>query len=88
MKLWTAWVDYGGTGEGRTLMAWIAYAESEADAIARFEKRFDRYSAGCAYFKEGVIENDVTRFLIPPTVFKQVRRLERRASYEFRTSLH
>ena len=40
MKLWTVWVDYGATGEGRTLMARIGYAEDEADALAAFAKVF------------------------------------------------
>jgi hypothetical protein len=32
MKLWTAWLDYYATGEGRALFARIAYAETAEDA--------------------------------------------------------
>ncbi len=36
MKLWTVWQDYGATGEGRTLMARIAYAQNAQEAVAGF----------------------------------------------------
>jgi hypothetical protein len=42
MKLWTAWLDYYATGEGRTLFARIAYAETAEDAIRQFGTAFDR----------------------------------------------
>lgn len=32
MKLRTVWLDYFGTGEGRTLMARIAYANDAQEA--------------------------------------------------------
>ena len=43
MTLWTVWQDYGATGEGRTLMARIAHAESAQEALADFGREFDPY---------------------------------------------
>ena len=32
MKRWTVWLDYFATGEGRTFMALVTYAETAEDA--------------------------------------------------------
>ena len=40
MKLWTVWIDYFATGEGRTVMAWVGYAGKEVEARAGFAKQF------------------------------------------------
>jgi hypothetical protein len=69
VKLWTAWSDYGATGEGRTCMARIAYAMTAAEAIAGFGAAFNPYIAICADVGAGVVENEVTRlfcFRPPP----------------------
>jgi hypothetical protein len=66
MKLWTVWLDYGGTGEGSTFAARVAYADDEQGALAGFEKVFGDFDARCAYAVEGVAENRVTRSLFAP----------------------
>ncbi len=80
MKLWTVWLDYFATGEGRTFFARIAYAEKAEDAIAKFGEAFDPHFARGADAEEGVVENDVVRFLFAPTVLEQARRLEGKAN--------
>jgi hypothetical protein len=88
MKLWTVWQDYGATGEGRTLMARIAYAESAQEAIAGFGREFDPYYASGAEALEGVQENEVTRVLFAPAAFMQARQMEGRATLELAASFY
>ena len=38
MKLWTTTVEYGASGEGETLMAWIGHAEDAVEAKAELIK--------------------------------------------------
>lgn len=40
MKLWTTTVEYGASGEGETMMAWIGHAENAAEAKAELIKVF------------------------------------------------
>ncbi len=63
MKLWTVWRDYSATGEGRTLMARIAYAENAQDALAGLGREFDSYFSSGAGVLEGVQQNAVTQAL-------------------------
>jgi hypothetical protein len=80
MNLWTVWLDYSATGEGRSLFARIAYAEAAEDAIELFGKTFDAYYARGADAEEGVVENAVTAFLFSPAALEQARQLEGKAS--------
>ena len=73
MKLWTVWQDYGATGEGRTLMARVAYAENEEEALAGFGRAFDLFFASGAKALEGVQENEVTQALFAPAAFQRAR---------------
>lgn len=79
MKLWTAWADYAATGEGRTLMAIIAYAENAEDAKKKFAEKFSDYMALGCETQEGVVENNITSFLFSEKLFKQVRSEEHKA---------
>ena len=80
MKLWTVWQDYGATGEGRTLLARVAYAENEQDARAGFTREFDEHFVSGAEAIEGVQENEVTRALFAPGALKGARDMEGRAT--------
>jgi len=82
MKLWTVWQDYFATGEGRTLMARIGYAEDEQDSRAGFGRKFDPYFASGAAALEGVHENEVTQALFSPAALKRAREMEGRATLE------
>ena len=88
MKLCTVWVDYGATGEGRTLIARIAYAEDEREALAGFEKAFDPYYARSAEATEGVSENNVTRALFKAEALEWVRQHEGRANVDLSGKFH
>ena len=88
MKLWTAWLDYFATGEGRSLMACIAYAENEQGAIARFERQFGQHYAQAAEALEGVHKNEVTQVLFTPLALKRAKELEGRAMVEVAGSFY
>ena len=61
--LWTTWLDYYATGEGRTVMAWIGYARDESQAREQFGKKFDPYFAQGCEVERGVVRNEITRFV-------------------------
>lgn len=63
MRVWTVWLDYLATGEGRTKMACFTLAESEFDAISKFQERFGEYFAQGCQAQEGVLRNNVTKLL-------------------------
>ena len=88
MKLWTVWQDYGATGEGRTLVARIGYAESEQEARAGFERVFDQCYLSGALAMEGVQENEVTRALFAPGALKRAKDMEGRATLELCARLY
>ncbi len=88
MTLWTVWQDYYATGEGRTLMARIAYAENAQEALAGFGREFDPYFASGAEALEGLQENEVTRALFAPAAFERVRQMEGRATLELAGRFH
>jgi hypothetical protein len=88
MKLWTAWSDYYATGEGRSLFAWIGYAEGRTEALKSFGSAFDEYFAQGAEAVEGVVENDVTRHLFSQTVLDSVREMQGRAIVDLIGRLH
>lgn len=53
-RLWTAWCHYGATGEGETLMALIAYADSAQEKWPRkSEQRLSAPSAIATHDAEG-----------------------------------
>lgn len=88
MKLWTVWQDYGATGEGRTLMARVAYAETELEALAGFGREFDPFFASGAKALEGVQENEVTQVLFAPEALKRARQMEGRATLALAARFH
>jgi len=88
MRLWTVWLASSATGEGRSLLARIAYAETAEDAIAAFGKAFDPYFARGADAGEGVVENAVTAFLLSPASLEQARRLEGKANVVVESRFH
>jgi hypothetical protein len=88
MKLWTVWLDYGATGEGRTLLARIACADSEQAALDGASKVFGEFWARCAEAAEGVVDNNVTRALFAPDTFQRVKQLEGRANVDLYAQYH
>lgn len=88
MKLWTVWQDYAATGEGRTLMARIAHAESAQDALAGFGLEFDSYFSVGAEVAEGVQQNAVTQALFAAAALRRLRQMEGRATLELAARFH
>jgi hypothetical protein len=86
--LWTAWADYGATGEGRTLLVWIGYAENAAEARDGFGVRFGDFFKRLCEAEEGCVDNEVTRRLVPGETIERLRELSGKAHVEFYTQLH
>lgn len=88
MRLWTAWLDYHASGEGRSLFARIAYAETASDAIGQFGDAFDPFFARGADAEEGVVENAITAFLMSPAALELARQLEGKAGVVVEARFH
>lgn len=66
--LWTAWLDYSATGEGRAFMACICFAKSEEEIRSHFGNKFHPwYAKGCDV-GQGVVRNGVTTLLWSATM--------------------
>lgn len=88
MKLWTAWSEYYGTGEGRTVMALITYANNLEDIVLKFHRQFGTfYSIGCEA-EEGVVRNTYTRHLFSESLLHAVETAKDRANIELYASSH
>ncbi len=88
MKIWTAYCDYFATGEGRTLMACIVYANDETEAKDKFKAKFgDWYFLGCDA-EEGVVKNSVTQFLFSDHALEMATKEEGRANIDIHASVH
>ena len=88
MTLWTAWCDYYATGEGRTLLVWIGYAEDRSDALRSFGDAFDPYFAGGADAAEGVVGNEVIGLLFSERALDDVLSMQGRATVQLTGRLH
>ena len=79
-KIWTGWMDYFATGEGRSLMAYIGHAQSEDELRTSASEAFGEYYARGLNIAEGLIENNVTLMVFSAKTFELVRGLDGRAS--------
>ncbi len=68
--VWTVWLDYFATGEGRTRAACLVQASSAEAARARFAENFSDYFARGADVQAGVIRNAITTFLFSDEALK------------------
>lgn len=80
MKLWTVWLDYFATGEGRAYMAYIAYADTAELAREGFARLYSAYYAKGAGVDEGVVRNRVTELLFSSQVLDAVQSLSGEAA--------
>lgn len=62
--LWTSWLDYSATGEGRTLMLRTTCASSEDDAKRKFQEQFGDYFAQGCEAQVGVVRNEVPTYVL------------------------
>ena len=74
--LWTGWMDYFATGEGRSLMAYIGYAQNADELRKSAGIALSEYYAKGLDVAEGVIENDVTLVVFSAKTFELVRALD------------
>lgn len=63
MELWTTWLDYKTTGQGRTVMACITTSGDASQAIATFQEKFGEYFAMGCTAEAGLPRNKVTKLL-------------------------
>lgn len=88
MKLWTVWLDYFSTGEGRAYMATVTYADTEEQAREVFARLYSHYYAEGAGVQEGVVRNRVTGLLFSPQVLDAVQSLSGEASITLNGYFH
>ena len=88
MKLWTTTVEYGASGEGETLMAWIGHAEDAAEAKAELIKVFNAFHGAFGMSVEGVARNSVTELLFSEDALQMLERLEGKATVRAHAMLH
>lgn len=62
-RLWTGWLNYGATGEGQTVTAYICYATSESQMRELISERHGSWFAENCEVAQGVVSNEVTRYL-------------------------
>lgn len=88
VSLWTSWLDYYATGEGRTMMAYIGYAQDEARARQQFAEAFDEYFARGCEIKRGVVRNELTRLLWSEQALDTFQDCEARGALEAKAYVH
>lgn len=87
-KIWTVWLDYLATGEGRTKMACIVLAEDESAAITKFQDRFGEYFAQGCQAEEGLQRNAVTKLLFSKAVMDSLEEARAKGQIEAFASLY
>jgi hypothetical protein len=88
MKLWTVWLDYFATGEGRIYLARVAYAETAEQARQGFEACFGTHYADGASVAEGMVRNSVTELLFSPHLIERLEDLTDRAAITLESCFH
>ena len=88
MSIYTGWLDYAATGEGRTTSAFIGWAASPDRLREEASKVLGEFFGQALEVAEGVVENQVTSAVFSPTVFEQLRRLDGRANIKCHAMMH
>ena len=88
MDIYTGWLDYAATGEGRTMSAYIGWAASPDRLREEASKVFGEFFGRALEVAEGVVENQVTSAIFSPTVFEQLRWLGGRANIKCHALMH
>nr|WP_181374845.1 hypothetical protein [Polaromonas sp. H6N] len=73
-------MDYFATGEGRSLMAYIGYAQNADELRKSASEVLSEYYAKGLDVAEGVIENNVTLVVFSAKTFELVRAFDGQAS--------
>jgi hypothetical protein len=88
MKLWTTYSEYGATGEGVTLMAYLGYADTPAEAKAAFTELFGELMTAFCHVEEGVSRNAVTMYLFSAEALGDFERHAGRHTIRVHASVH
>lgn len=88
LSVWTTYLDYAATGEGRTLMARVCWAATEEDARAQFAAAFGPYFAAGCVVSQGVTRNEVTRFLWSDQALRAMEQLSGGAAFQANSGFH
>lgn len=86
--LWTVSLDFGGTGEGRTLLVWIGYATSPERARDAFDGKFGSFFAKISTVESGIVKNAIVEYLIAPPTLDVLTRGADRSTLECFAHLH
>lgn len=88
-QLWTGWLDYEATGEGRTITACICYATSEEQLRDLMCEKYGSWFSENCEVAPGLVTNEVVRYLWSEKAlayFERVR--ERRGKLEAYNKVH
>ena len=88
MDVYTGWLDYGATGGGRTLVAYIGWAENADRLREQASEVLGEFFGRGLEVAEGALENPVTSALFSARVFEQLRWLGRRANIKCHAMMH
>lgn len=88
LKIWTVWLNYLSTSEGRTQMACFVNAETEFEAISKFEQKFGEYFAQGCMTHEGVLRNTVTKLLFSKAAMDSLEAVAAKGKVEAFASMY
>jgi hypothetical protein len=75
-RLFTGWMDYSATGEGRTLSAFVGLAHDEAEFRAQLRQGLGEFCGDFMYVAEGLVRNEVTDYLWSPAALAMIERAQ------------
>lgn len=87
-RVWTAWMEYGATGEGQTLQTWIGYASDANDAKASFGGRSNSFFEQFCEVAEGVTRNRIVEALVAASTLNLLESSSGTIDIELFASLH
>lgn len=70
------------------MLVWIGYAESGVEAQDALGNRFGPFFSRLSTAEQGVVDNAVTRHLVPAETIDMLRKAAGKAHIEFYTHLH
>ena len=74
-QLWTAWLNYGATGEGQTITACICYASSEKQMRELISLNYGSWFSENCEVAQGIVSNEVTQYLWSETALTNFERV-------------
>lgn len=86
--LWSAWLDYYGTGEGRTIMGVIGYAHNAEEARTMFTEIFPEWRSFNCYTQIGVANCDPMSFLFSSNALMYMLEHNKSANIKAHACIH